>query len=197
MYYYIKGTVAHIEPGLAVIDAGGVGYACHTSHATAGRIEINTKATLYTYLHVREDIMDLYGFADTEELACFKMLIGISGVGPKAALAILSAVAPNELALAIVTGDEKPFLAAPGVGKKLAARIILELKDKVAKEQIALADAGLAATIPACGAASEASAALAVLGYSKGEISEAMRGLDLEGLEVSDIVKSALSALMR
>ncbi|MEG2569883.1 MAG: OB-fold domain-containing protein, partial [Clostridia bacterium] len=79
MYYYIKGTVAHIEPGLAVIDAGGVGYACHTSHATAGRIEINTKATLYTYLHVREDIMDLYGFADTEELACFKMLIGISG----------------------------------------------------------------------------------------------------------------------
>ncbi|MEG2377913.1 MAG: Holliday junction branch migration protein RuvA, partial [Clostridia bacterium] len=148
MYYYIKGTVAHIEPGLAVIDAGGVGYACHTSHATAGRIEINTKATLYTYLHVREDIMDLYGFADTEELACFKMLIGISGVGPKAALAILSAVAPNELALAIVTGDEKPFLAAPGVGKKLAARIILELKDKVAKEQIALADAGLATPIP-------------------------------------------------
>ena len=129
MYYYVSGEVAHVEPYLAVIDCGGVGYACRTTTFTLSQIKKGDKAKLFTYLSVREDAMDLYGFASAEELKLFQQLISVSGVGPKAALSILSAGTPANLALAIITGDEKSLTAAAGVGKKLAQRIILELKD--------------------------------------------------------------------
>ena len=137
MFYYIDGTVTVLEQGLAVIDCGGVGYACHASQNTIGKLKMGTRARLLTYLNVREDIFELYGFIDEEELSCFKMMIGVSGVGPKAALAILSIAPPDRLALSIITGDEKLLMQAPGIGKKIAQRIVLELRDKMSKEQLA------------------------------------------------------------
>ena len=135
MYYYISGTVAHVAPTFAVIDAAGVGYMINTSRNTLVSLAQGKQAKLYTYLNVREDAMELYGFAAEEELNCFKMLISISGVGPKAALSILSATTPAGFALSVLTGDEKVLTAAQGIGKKLAQRIILELSDKLAKAQ--------------------------------------------------------------
>ena len=135
MFYYVSGTVAHVEPYLAVIDCGGVGYACKTTSTTISQLQVGKASKLYTYLHVGEGIFDLYGFATQGELGSFKQLIGVSGVGPKAALAILSVCTPQGLAMAVITGDEKALIAAPGIGKKIAQRIILELKDKLAKEQ--------------------------------------------------------------
>ena len=135
MFYYVNGTVAETGPNLAVIDCGGVGYACATTNYTLSQLKKGERAKLYTHLHVREDIFELYGFSSQAELNSFRMLIGVSGVGPKAALSVLSAATPQNLALSIVTGDEKALTAAPGIGKKIAQRIILELKDKLAKEQ--------------------------------------------------------------
>ncbi|MBQ8852102.1 MAG: Holliday junction branch migration protein RuvA, partial [Oscillibacter sp.] len=129
MFYYLDGTVAEILPYLAVIDCGGVGYACKTTNNTLSRLKKGQKGRVYTYLNVGEGIFDLYGFATQNELNSFKLLLGVSGVGPKAALAILSVGTPETLAMAIVTGDEKALTAAPGIGKKIAQRIILELKD--------------------------------------------------------------------
>ena len=137
MFYYLDGTVAEILPGLAVIDCGGVGYACKTTNYTLSRLKKGQKAKLYTHLNVGEDIFELYGFSALNELNSFRLLIGVSGVGPKAALSILSVGSPEALAMAIVTGDEKALTAAPGIGKKIAQRIILELKDKMAKESAA------------------------------------------------------------
>ena len=135
MYYYVSGQVAHVEPYLAVIDCGGVGYACRTTAYTISQIKKGDRAKLFTYLSVREDAMDLYGFFSQEELKLFQQLISVSGVGPKAALAILSSSTPANLAMSIITGDEKTLTRAPGVGKKIAQRVILELKDKLAKGQ--------------------------------------------------------------
>ena len=129
MYYYVNGTVAEIDAGLAVIDCSGVGYACATTNYTLSQLKKGAPAKLYTYLNVREDAMELFGFADQSELRSFKLLIGVSGVGPRAALSILSAVTPQQLALAVVTEDEKALTAANGIGKKIAQRVILELKD--------------------------------------------------------------------
>ena len=120
MFYYLDGTVAEILPGLAVIDCGGVGYACATTNYTLSQLKKGERAKLYTHLHVREDIFELYGFSSQAELNSFRMLIGVSGVGPKAALSVLSATTPQNLALSIVTGDEKALTAAPGIGKKIA-----------------------------------------------------------------------------
>ena len=132
MFYYVEGTVAELQPYLAVIDCSGVGYACMTTNNTLSALKKGQKARLYTYLHVAENAFGLYGFKTQSELSSFRMLIGVSGVGPKAALAILSVGTPETLAMAIVTGDEKALTVAPGIGKKIAQRIILELKDKIA-----------------------------------------------------------------
>ena len=134
MFYYLEGKVAHVEPYLAVIDCGGVGYACRTTNHTIRQLKKGEVKRLYTYLNVGDGIFELYGFATEQELNSFKLLIGVSGVGPKAALAILSVGTPEHLTMAVITGDEKALTAAPGVGKKLAQRILLELKDKIAKE---------------------------------------------------------------
>ena len=201
MYYYVSGEVAHVEPYLAVIDCGGVGYACRTTTFTLSQIKKGDKAKLFTYLSVREDAMDLYGFASSEELKLFQQLISVSGVGPKAALSILSAGTPANLALAIITGDEKALTAAAGVGKKLAQRIILELKDKLAKGQTVSAAgesvAGPAVTIIPQNKLSEASAALAVLGYSQAEINVALKGIDIDNQSLEQIIRLALKNMMK
>ena len=135
MFYYLSGTVAHIDANLAVIDCGGVGYACKTTSYTIASLKRGEKGKLFTHLNVREDAMELFGFATQEELNLFQQLISVSGVGPKAALSILSSTNPANLALSIITGDEKALTCAPGIGKKIAQRVILELKDKLAKGQ--------------------------------------------------------------
>lgn len=200
MFYYVQGTVAHTAPYLAVIDCGGVGYACRTTEHTLAAISRGKPAKLYTYLHVREEVFELYGFATENELSCFQMLIGISGVGPKAALAILSSNTPEGLAMAIVSGNEKALTSAPGIGKKIAQRIILELKDKLAKGQLAAgggeAFAGGITVIPE-DKSSEAAAALAVLGYSQQEIAAALKGIDLEQLSLEDIIRQALKKMVK
>ena len=200
MYYYLNGTVAHIGPYLVVIDCGGVGYACRTTNHTISKLNMGKAAKLYTHLYVREEIFELYGFASESELGCFRMLIGVSGVGPKAALAILSSNTPEGLALAIVSGNEKALTSAPGIGKKIAQRIILELKDKLAKGQLTSTGgesyAGGITVIPE-NKASEASAAMAVLGYSQSEIAVALKGIDLDGLSLEDVIKQALKKMVK
>ncbi len=201
MFYYVQGVVAHVAPYLAVIDCGGVGYACRTTTQTLAGLTPGKSAKLYTYLHVREEVFELYGFARENELNCFQMLLGVSGVGPKAALAILSANSPEGLAMAIVSGNERALTSAPGVGKKIAQRIILELKDKLSKGQLTAGGAGEAyaggITIIPEDKLSEASAALAVLGYSQSETAAALKGLDLEGLKLEEIIKQALKKMVK
>ena len=200
MFYYLNGTVAHMGPYLAVIDCGGVGYACRTTSQTLARLQMGEKAKLFTYLYVREDIFELYGFASESERNCFEQLIGVSGVGPKAALSILSAATPESLAMSIITGDEKALTVAQGIGKKIAQRIILELKDKLAKGQLSPGGEtykGSGVTIIPENKPSEAAAALAVLGYSQGEIGAALKGIDMEALPLEDIIKQALKKMVK
>lgn len=200
MFYYLDGTVAEILPYLAVIDCGGVGYACKTTNNTLSSLKKGQRKKLYTYLNVAESVFELYGFATQSELNSFKLLIGVSGVGPKAALAILSSGTPETLAMAIVTGDEKALTAAPGVGKKIAQRIILELKDKMAKETARELDfsGGKGAPAPAVfgNKAAEAAQALAVLGYSSQEVSVALRGLDMNQ-PLEEIVRQGLKRMAK
>ena len=200
MFYFLNGTVAHVAPYLAVIDCGGVGYACRTTNNTLKKKKKGEAAKLYTHLNVREDAMELYGFFTENELNCFRLLIGVSGVGPKAALSILSSSTPETLAMSIITGDEKALTVAPGIGKKIAQRVILELKDKLAKGQITPGGesyGGTGVTVIPENKSSEAAAALAVLGYSQAEISMALRGIDLDALSLEDIIKQALKKMMK
>ena len=138
MFYYLNGTVAALENCLAVIDCGGVGFSCNTSMRSLSALEIGQKAKLFTVCVIREDAFDIYGFTTQAELNSFKMLTGISGVGPKAAISILSSSSPEDLALAVANGNEKALTIAPGIGKKLAQRILLELKDKVSADMRSL-----------------------------------------------------------
>jgi Holliday junction DNA helicase RuvA len=200
MFYYLSGQVALMEENLAVIDCGGVGYACRTTRNTLSRLHQGENARLFTYLSVREDAVDLYGFATREELNCFQQLIGVSGVGPKAAVAILSAVNPTGLAMAVVTGDEKALTAAQGIGKKTAQRIILELKDKMAKSQPVPSGesyGGKGTTVIPQNKLSEATAALAVLGYSSAEIQTAFQGIAMEELSLEEIIRQALKKMVK
>ena len=201
MFYYLKGRAAHLAPNLAVIDCGGVGYACRTTSYTLSGLQMGQEVTLYTHLNVREDAMELYGFGTEKERNCFQLLIGVSGVGPKAALSILSATTPEGLATAIITGDKKALTVAQGIGKKIAQRIILELKDKLAKGQTINGAGetygGTGVTVIPENKLSEASAALAVLGYSQGEINLALKGIDLDALTLEEVIKQALKKMMK
>ena len=200
MFYYLKGVVGHMAPNLAVIDCGGVGYACRTTSYTLSALQVGEKAKLFTHLNVREDAMELYGFSTENECNCFRMLIGVSGVGPKAALSILSSTTPEGLATAIITGQEKALTVAPGIGKKIAQRIILELKDKLAKGQLPAAEesfGGSGVTVIPQDKTSEASAALAGLGYNPAEINAALKGLDLDALTLEEIVRQALRKMVK
>ena len=201
MFYYLKGTAAHLGPNLAVIDCGGVGYACRTTSYTLSALQIGAPAQLYTHLNVREDAMELYGFSTENERNCFQMLIAVSGVGPKAALSILSATTPDGLATAIITGNEKALMVAQGIGKKTAQRIILELKDKMAKETAGGLDfsGGKGTPAPAMftSKATEAAAALAVLGYSTQEVQMALKGVDVENLSLEEIIRQSLKKMVK
>ncbi len=198
MFGYLNGKVAEVGNGTVVIDVGGVGFSCNASLQTLSAVDVGSIAKLYTYLNVREDALELFGFYDRDELEMFRLLISISGVGPRVALSILSAVTPSQLVLALTTGDDKPILAANGVGKKLAGRIILELRDKVAKASIDVKDIGVSPVSPqASSVESEAVEALMALGYGRDEVSLALRGVDTAGMSTEDIIKLALARLMR
>ena len=198
MLYYVSGTVAVLEPGLAVIDCGGVGYGCRITAYTAGQLKLNQNARLYITESIREDAFDLYGFISREEQRCFELLTSVNGVGPKAALAILSSGGPQNFTLAVMTGDEKMLTAAQGVGKKLAQRIILELKEKIGGSSMELDfSAGTPSVAPAQtgGAAAMARAALQELGYSPAEISAALKGVD-PNASTEEMVRFALRAMV-
>ena len=148
MFYYLNGTITVLDTGLAVVDCGGVGYACHTTNYTLSKLQVGKQAKLYTYCNIKEDAFDIYGFFTREELNCFERLLGVGGVGPKAALAILSVVTPDQFLLAVMTQDEKTLTMAQGVGKKMAQRILLELKDKLAPAQLELSGAQMESAAP-------------------------------------------------
>lgn len=198
MFYYVEGTVSHLAPHLAVIDCGGVGYAVKTTSYTLAALKTGEKTRLYTHLNVREDAMELYGFSTENEKHCFQLLIGVSGVGPRAALSILSASTPESLAASIIAGDEKALMVAQGIGKKIAQRVILELKDKLSKGQLPTeAYGGTGVTILPQDKTSEATAALAVLGYGPTEIRQALQNLDVEQLSLQEIVRQALKRMVK
>ena len=196
MFYYLSGAVAVLEPGLAVIDCAGVGYGCRITAYTAGQLKLNGNTRLYITESIREDAFDLYGFISKEEQRCFELLTSVTGVGPKAAMAILSA-GPQNVTLAVMTGDEKLLTAAPGVGKKLAQRIILELKDKIGGSSVELdfSGAAIAAPVQQGNNATLATAALQELGYSSSEIAAALKGVD-PNATTEEMVRHALRAMV-
>lgn len=195
MYYYIRGTLVQKSDNFIVVDAAGVGYMIYTSlNSIADAGETGHEITVYTYLHVREDVMDLFGFTTVEEKNMFLQLISVSGVGPKAALAILSVTTPSKFALAVVTGDVKTITKASGVGPKLAQRVILELKDKMKAEELEIPAEDGDYEIPSDNK-SEAISALVVLGYSASDAQKAVKGID-GSLGVEEIIKKALSGLL-
>ena len=201
MLYHVEGIVTDIDANLVVVDCHGVGFALNTSLNTIAAVRVGETSKQYVYESVREDAFDLFGFASKEEKRCFEMLIGISGVGPKAAISILSANTPTTLALAVLNGDIKALSSAPGIGKKIAQRIILELKDKISKEadDLDLSGAIPAAAAPAADnpARQDAIAALGVLGYSMPEINGAMQKIQIDGLSTEQIVKAVLRQMMQ
>ena len=198
MIYYVSGPVTVLEPGLAVVECGGVGYGCRITAYTAGQLKLQQSVRLYVTESIREDAHELYGFSSKEEQRCFELLTTVNGVGPKAAMAILSAGGPQNFTLAVMTGDEKMLTAAQGVGKKLAQRIILELKDKLGGSSMELDfSAGSAAPAPAAqsNASALARAALQELGYSPVEIAAALKGVD-PNASTEDMVRHALRAMV-
>lgn len=201
MLYHIEGTVTDFETNLVVIDCAGLGYALNASLNTISGLKRGERAKLYIYEYIREDAHDLFGFLAKGEKRCFEMLIGISGVGPKAAISILSSNTPESLALAVLNGDVKALTCAPGIGKKIAQRIILELKDKLAKEGTSSDFGGALPSAPIQpeenSARADAISALMVLGYSMPEINAALRTLQTEEMTVEQIVKAALRAMMQ
>ena len=197
MLYYVSGPVTVLEPGLAVIDCGGVGYGCRVTAYTAGQLKLNQPARLYITESIREDAFDLYGFISREEQRCYELLTTVNGVGPKAAISILSA-GPQNFTLAVMTGDEKLLTAAQGIGKKIAQRIILELKDKMGGAGMEIDfSTGPAVSAPAQGGGNKmmAHAALQELGYSPIEIRNALRDVD-PNASTEDMVRHALRAMV-
>ena len=197
MLYYVSGPVTVLEPGLAVIDCGGVGYGCRVTAYTAAQLKLNTPTKLYITESIKEDAYDLYGFATREEQRCYELLTAVNGVGPKAALAILSSGGPQNFTLAVMTGDEKMLTTAQGVGKKIAQRIILELKDKIGGSHMELDFSGgpAAAPVQQNSNIGLATAALQELGYSPAEISVALKGAD-PNASTEDLIRHALRAMV-
>ena len=198
MIYYVSGPVTVLEPGLAVIDCGGVGYGCRVTAYTASQLKLDKPARLYVTESIREDAFDLYGFISREEQRCYELLTSVNGVGPKAAMSILSSGGPQNFTLAVMTGDEKMLTAAQGIGKKIAQRIILELKDKLGGSSVELDfSTGPAASAPVQKGnnAAMAHAALQELGYSAAEINAALKGAD-PNASTEDMIRHALRAMV-
>ena len=199
MYYHVNGELCLIEAHMAVVDCGGVGYQLTVSETTIAAIasKIGKNVKLYTYLAVREDAMELFGFATTQEKTAFLQLIGVSGVGPKVAISVLSFLTPEQFAAAVISGDAKTLSKAKGLGKKGAERIILELQEKLAKEY---GDAPIPASVIGTnspGKLSDAVNALLVLGYSKAEANDALSGIDHASMTLEEMITSALKRLMK
>lgn len=201
MFNYINGMVSEILPNIAVLDCGGVGFEINTTAYTLSQIKAGEKAKLYIFTYIKEDVFSLFGFATRSEKRCFEMLIGVSGVGPRAALSILSSMSPENLMMNIIAGNDKVLTTAPGVGKKLAGRIILELKDKMAKETGEISFRDMPEFTPALGTdnskMSDAVAALAVLGYGTAEINSALKHIDVDAMSLEQIIKAALKQMMK
>ena len=197
MIYYVSGPVTILEPGLAVIDCGGVGYGCRVTAYTSSQLKLNQNARLYITESIREDAHDLYGFISKEEQRCYELLTSVNGVGPKAAMAILSSGGPQNFTLAVMTGNDKMLTAAQGVGKKIAQRIILELKDKIggASAELDFSAGPAAAPVQTDNAAALAHAALQELGYSAAEINAALKGVDPKAT-TEEMVRYALRAMV-
>ncbi len=200
MFAYIKGRLEYKQNDFLVIDVNGVGYKVHTALSTIENSgNLGDVVKVHTYMHLREDIMCLYGFITLEELSMFEMLISVSGVGPKAAVSVISSVSPSKFGLAVITDDAKTLTKAPGIGNKTAQRIILELKDKMKKEQIAAINLRDEEG-PAAGEvnkAQEAVSALMVLGYNQAEAARAVSSVYSEDLELEAVIKAALKNLVR
>ena len=197
MLYYVSGNVTILEPGMAVIDCGGVGYGCRVTAYTAAQLKLNQTARLYITESIREDAFDLYGFISREEQRCYELLTSVTGVGPKAAISILAS-GPQNFTLAVMTGDEKLLTAAQGIGKKIAQRIILELKDKIGGGNVELDfSTGPAVSAPTQqgGSVALARAALQELGYSPAEIQNALKGAD-PNATTEELVRHALRAMV-
>lgn len=200
MYYYLNGILSFVTGNMAVIDCGGVGYKLTVSGNTAGRIGAHVGETvkLYTYLSVREDAMELFGFETEREHTAFCQLISVSGVGPKVAVSILSTLTPEQFAAAVISGDGKTLSRSKGLGAKGAERIILELREKLTKEYGAAVPAGAAKVVAeAGGRTSDAVNALLVLGYTKSEAAEALAGLDASAMTLEELITAALKKLMK
>ncbi len=199
MFYSVRGKLIHMDSSTAVVECGGVGYNCQTTMNTLKNLRLGDEVTLFTYLNVREDAMELFGFSAKTELDTFKTLIGVSGVGPKAGLAILSELSPEQVAMAIATDDVKTITRAQGVGKKIAQRIVLELKDKLAKslssEDTSLPSAAAAANA-AMGNIPKAIEALGVLGYSPADVSGILATMD-SALPVEQLIAQTLRQMGR
>jgi len=200
MFYYLNGTVAHLENCLAVIDCGGVGFSCNTSMRSLSTMVIGQKVKMFTACVIREDAFDIYGFTTQAELNSFKMLTGISGVGPKAALSILSSSSPEDLAMAVANGNEKALTIAPGIGKKLAQRILLELKDKVSADMRCITPGAVSSPAGQVGGdqkSRDIAAALSVLGYNPSEINGVLSKMDLTNLSVEEAIRQVLKSSLR
>jgi Holliday junction DNA helicase RuvA len=198
MIYSVRGKLVLKELNFAVVECGGVGYGCRTSYNTVSQLgETGEEVKLYTYLYVREDAVELFGFATLQELSCFRLLISVSGVGPKAATSILSDLTPEQFAFLVASGDSKAFTRTKGIGAKTAQRIVLELKDKISSESLTGSvskDAAHIAPVSAGGtssAVSEALEALMVLGYSQGEAAPILGKLD-PAMSTQDLIKETL-----
>ena len=196
MYYSVRGNVIHLGQNIAVVECGGVGYKCQTTINTLKNLKLNSESKLYTYLNVREDAMELFGFYTKEELSAFKTLIGVSGVGPKVGIAILSVLSPQQIALAIASDDLKSITMAPGVGKKLAQRIVLELKDKFNINTSSDSTIKGTKAVANVGNISKAIEALSVLGYSSADVSPFISTLD-PNLPVEQLIGETLKLMGR
>ena len=199
MFYYLEGTVAEIEPNVIVLDCSGVGYELNATANTISYVRKGERSKLFVSEIVKEDAFDLYGFSTKTEKHFFEMLTSVSGIGPKAALSILSANTPEGLALAVSSGNEKALTVAPGIGKKIAQRVILELKDKIGKESAAIDDSFMPAAVVQSdnSAVGDAVAALTILGYNSNEIAQVLKKIDTGGMTTEQIIKAVLRNIVK
>ena len=200
MLYHLNGTVVELGQNLVVVDCGGIGFALNATLNTISKLKIGEKSKLYVAEAIGETNFDLYGFAEKTEKRCYEMLVSVSGIGPKAALSILSYTTPEGLALSIMNNDVRSLTAAPGIGKKIAQRVILELKDKIAKEMDSSEISIPAVSTPSPtenSNVSDAVTALTVLGYSSAEVAPILKQLDLSGMDAEQIIKAVLRHMVK
>jgi len=200
LFAYIRGKLEYKYNDYVVVEANGVGYKIYTSLTTVQNAEaVGNEVKIYTHLHVREDIMNLYGFLTQEELGMFELLLGVSGVGPKAAISMISSLSPSKFGLSVITNDYKSLTKAQGVGNKMAQRIVLELKDKINKTDLASTfnDKDEVVNSKDNSRFSEAISALIVLGYTASESNDAVTSVYSEDMDLESIIKNALKALSK